>query len=433
MENKMNTAEKFKYWRKRILITSWLTYSTFYLARVNMSIAIPGIIDEFGFSKTEMGTVLTALFIAYAFGQFVNGQLGDKFGARKLITIGIFSSALLNLFFGFSTGITAMIIIWGLNGYFQSMGWAPTVKTIANWFPPKMRGKVGGILGSSYQIGNAYSWALSGFVIGLLGWRWGFWVPAVIFFISGIHWYLRGRNAPEEVGLPTIEEEQDICETPEFKDSEECREDHHLGFRHTLSVVLKNPRIWTLGLCLFCLNIVRYGFISWAPTYMFEVQNAAISTAAYKVIAIPLLGSLGALSAGWISDKVFDSRRAPIASIMLFMLGIAAWLYPQIPVENWILSLLALMLIGFMTYGPHVMFVGIAPMDFGTRKAASSAAGFIDGMGYIGAAITGIGTGWLVDKYSWDAAFYFWIAMAVVAGILMATLWSYKPAKGKYH
>jgi len=72
-------------------------------------------------------------------------------------------------------------------------------------------------------------------------------------------------------------------------------------------------------------------------------------------------------------------------------------------------------------------------MDFGTRKAASSATGFVDGLGYIGAAITGIGSGWLVDNYGWDAAFYFWIAMALVAGVLMATLWNYKPRKGEYH
>jgi len=134
-----------------------------------MSIAVPGIMDEFGYSRTMMGGIMTALLIAYAAGQFINGQLGDKFGARRLITFGILVSALLNIAFGFSPGITVMIAIWALNGYFQSMGWAPSVKTIANWFPPKVRGKMGGLLGSSYQIGNAYSWALAGFVTGLLG------------------------------------------------------------------------------------------------------------------------------------------------------------------------------------------------------------------------------------------------------------------------
>ena len=421
----MNTEQAFKHWRKRVFLTTWITYSTFYLCRVNMSIAVPGIMDEFGYSKTAMGGIMTALLIAYAAGQFINGQLGDKFGARKLITLGILVSALLNIAFGFSPGITVMIAIWALNGYFQSMGWAPSVKTIANWFPPYIRGKMGGLLGSSYQIGNAYSWALAGFVTGLMGWRWAFWVPAIIFIISGIHWYIRGRNAPEEVGLATIENEVNKVES-QFK------EDHHLGFGYTLKLVATDRRIWIAAFGLFWLNIVRYGFMSWAPTYMFEVQKAAISTAAYKAVALPVAGSLGALCAGWLTDKYFQSRRAPVAAVMLFLLGVFAWLYPQVPAQSWVLSLLCLLAIGFMTYGPHVLIVSILPMDLGTRKASSSVAGFIDGFGYIGAGVTAVFSGWLMDAYSWDAAFHFWVISAIAASVLMVTLWKYKPERGKY-
>lgn len=421
----MANTNSFAYWRQRILLTVWITYSTFYLCRVNLSIAVPGIMDEYGYSKTAMGGVMTALLIAYAIGQFVNGQLGDKFGARKLITLGIFVSAILNIAFGFSPGITAMIAIWALNGYFQSMGWGPSVKTIANWFPPRLRGRAGGILGSSYQIGNAYSWALAGFVTGLLGWRWAFFVPAIIFLISGIHWYIRGRNAPEEVGLPSLENEDKGA-------GSQPQRDEHLGFNYTLRLIATDKRIWIVAFALFLLNIVRYGFMSWAPTYMFEIQKATISIAAYKAIALPLAGSLGALFAGWLTDKYFQSRRMPVAGIMLFLLGVFVWLYPQVPAGTWGLSLLGLLLIGFMTYGPHVLIVGIIPMDFGTRKASSSVAGFIDGVGYIGAAISGIGSGWLIDTIGWWAAFNFWVISAIGAGILMVALWNYKPEKGKY-
>jgi OPA family glycerol-3-phosphate transporter-like MFS transporter len=285
-----------------------------------------------------------------------------------------------------------------------------------------------GIMGSTYQIGNAYSWALAGFVVGLFGWRWSFWIPAGIVIVSAIHWFIRGRNAPEEVGLPTIEEE-----AKGTMGTTGVRKDHHVGFTHTLRLVLLTPRIWAAALGLFCLNIVRYGFMSWAPTYMFEVQKATISTAAYKAIAIPIAGSLGAFFAGWVSDRFFGSRRAPVATIMLLMLGLFAWLYPKIPAGQWILSLLCLLLIGFMTYGPHVLIVGTLPMDCGTRKAAASTAGFIDCFGYIGAALTGVGSGWLVDNYGWNATFYFWVAGAVVAAIVMLTLWNYRPTKGKYY
>ena len=426
MVKKGSVQEKFKYWRKRILVTTIITYSTFYLCRVNLSVAMPGIMEEFSLTKTEIGSVLTALFMAYAIGQFINGQLGDRFGARRVVTIGIIASASLNIAFGFSNGLLMMILIWGLNGYFQSMGWAPTVKTVANWFPTKVRGKFGGLLGTSYQIGNAYSWALAGFVIGVMGWRWGFFVPARIFLISGVHWFIRSRNAPEEVGLPTIENESNGIETTEVK------KDHHLGFRFTIGTILKSRAIWIAGMSLFFVNIIRYGFIGWAPTFMFEVQKAAISVAAFKALAIPVAGIFGAIIAGYFSDRFFNCRRAPMTVIMLIILGVAALFYPTIPIDQWELSLVTLIIIGFMTYGPHVSIVSTIPMDFGTRKAAASTTGFIDGMGYIGAAITGVGSGILIDNYGWDSAFYFWVFSAFAAAILMATLWHFKPKKCEY-
>lgn len=427
MNTNQKTVDLFSYWRKRIFISVWITYGTFYLTRVNMSIAIPGIMEEFGYSKTLMGGILTCLFAAYAIGQFINGQLGDRFGARRLISLGLLCSGILNILFGFTNAFTAMMLIWGLNGYFQSMGWAPSVKTVANWFPLEKRGKMSGLLGTSYQIGNAYSWALSGFLVGLLGWRWAFWIPGIIVIFSALHWFLRGRNAPEEVRLPTIEEEKEGV-----KRGLEARKDHHMGFSYTLTTVLKNHRIWLVAFSLFALNIVRYGFMSWAPTYMFEVQKASISTAAYKTIAIPIAGCLGAIFAGFASDRFFQSRRAPIAAIMLFMLALFTWFFPRIPADRWSLSFLCLLLIGFMTYGPHILMVGTVAMDFGTRKAAASAAGFIDCFGYIGAALTGVGSGFLMDRFNWNAAFYFWIAGALIAAILMTLLWNYKPVRGKY-
>jgi len=422
-----STEELYRYWRKRILISVWISYAMFYVGRVNMSIAIPGIMDEYGYDKTTMGLILTALFGAYAFGQFVNGQLGDKFGGRIMVSLGLILSAVFNLLFGFSSIFTAMVAIWAFNGYVQSMGWAPTVKTVANWFPRRIRGRIGGVLGSSYQIGNALSWLLAGLLAAYLGWRWLFYVPAIILAAAAVHWYVRGRNAPEVVGLPSLEEE-DQGET-----REEALPDHHLGFRYTLEAVLSSPHIWCMAFGLFFLNIVRYGFMDWAPTYMFEVQKAHISVAAYKAMAIPLAGSLGAIFAGWLSDKVFHLRRAPASAIMLLALVFFTWLFPQIPGANWVASLAVLIMVGFLTYGPHVAIVTYAPMDFGTRKAAASAAGFIDGMGYIGAALTGVASGFLADHFGWNAAFYLWMGGAFGAAVLMLLIWNYRPKLTEYH
>ncbi|MBW2603720.1 MAG: MFS transporter [Deltaproteobacteria bacterium] len=427
---KMNDADilsAWKSWQIRIFITIWITYGSFYLCRANMSFALPGLTAEFGYSKTMLGLLGTSLFVMYSIGQFVNGQLGDKFGARKLVFVGMICSALLNIAFSFTTAFTFMLVVWGLNGYFQSMGWAPQVKTMANWFTVKQRGKWMGLMGSCYQIGNAYSWLLAAFLAAKYGWRTIFWLPAIIFLVSSIHFVTRLRNAPEEVGLPPIEHLRKILEPGEAAVKRAAMpaaaKDEHMGFAYTVKVCVTNPRIWAVAIAFFCLDIIRYGFFYWAPVYLIEAQGASITSAGLKVAVLPLAGSAGAIVTGWATGKFFQNRRAPVIAICLFSLAIFSYLFYSAPPGAWVWSLICLAVVGFCTYGPHVLMVGHAAQDFAGRKAAASAAGFIDGFGYIGAAMTGVFTGWLVDNYGWYAGFYYWIIAALVAACIMVALW----------
>jgi sugar phosphate permease len=427
----------WKSWQVRIFGSIWITYSTFYLCRANMSFALPGLGAEFGYSKTLLGLLGTALFITYAIGQFVNGQLGDKYGARKLVFVGMVCSALLNIAFSFTTAFSAMLIVWGLNGYFQSMGWAPQVKTMANWFTTKERGRWMGLMGSCYQIGNAYSWLLASFLAANYGWRTVFWVPAIIFLASSVHFLIGLRNAPEEIGLPPIEKlrlarenqlaGKDIaareCITAPGT-GPVCVPDQHKGFAYTIRACVSNPRIWGVSVAFFCLDIIRYGFFYWAPVYLIEAQGATISSAGLTVAVLPVAGSVGAIVTGWATEKFFDNRRAPVICICLFGLAIFSYLFFTAPPGAWLWGLFCLAVVGFCTYGPHVLMVGHAAQDFAGRKAAASAAGFIDGFGYIGAAMTGVFTGWLVETFGWYAGFYYWIIAALVAGFVMLGLWS---------
>jgi sugar phosphate permease len=424
-------------WQVRTFVTIWITYGTFYLCRANMSFALPGISEEFGLSKTMLGLLGTTLFIMYSLGQFVNGQLGDKYGARKLVFVGMIGSALLNIIFSFSTAFAFMMVVWGLNGYFQSMGWAPQVKTMANWFTVAQRGKWMGLMGSCYQIGNAYAWLLASWLAANYGWRSLFWVPACLFLVSSIHFVTRLRNAPEEVGLPPIEQLRKVAGGETVENSKStldptsapvCNvctvsEDKHMGFAYTCKVCLTNPRIWGVSVAFFCLDIIRYGFFYWAPVFLIEAQGATISSAGLTVAILPLAGSAGAIICGWATGKFFDNRRAPVVCLCLFGLAIFSYLFYYAPPGAWVWSLVCLAVIGFCTYGAHVLMVGHAAQDFAGRKAAASAAGFIDGFGYIGAAMTGIFTGWLVDHYGWTAGFWYWIIAALIAGFVMLALW----------
>jgi len=389
-------------WKSIIFIFAWIGYALFYFCRANFSIAIPQIIEEFGYTKTEIGMIGSALFFAYAIGQVVNGQLGDRLGARRLVTIGIIVSSLCNIYFGFAGGLVQMVFIWGINGYFQSMGWSPNVKLLGDWFTKEERGKIMGFYGTCYQVGNAASWLLSGYLAQNYGWRYVFWIPGLVFGLSSIMYYWAIRDNPNN---------------PHQKLEA-------IGFHQTIKSTLLNRDIWLIALSFFFVDIVRYGFFVWAPTFLFEVQKASISQASLKVVLIPIAGSIGAITSGWVSQKYFNNRRAIVASILLFVLGIVSYAYPRTPVSNWYLGLLEFAIIGFCTYGAHVMMVAAMPVDFSVKGGSASATGFIDGFGYLGATLVSVISGWLVDNYGWGASFNFWIISAFIASILLIPMWN---------
>ena len=309
--NKLKETQEFwKYWRLRIFFTVWITYMVYYIGRVNIGIAKPFIMEEYGIEPAMFGLIGFCFFIMYAFGQFLNGQMGDKFGARRLVALGLIISSIINIIMGFSFAILWLVfLLWGLNGFFQSMGWGPSVKTVANWYPPDERGKRSGRLSTSYLIVGALSWILAAFIIVTMGlnWRFSFWIAGVIMFIMGIHWYIRSRNAPEEVGLPTIEEE---CNGK--VEMGECRKDDHLGFKYTTKSILTNKTVLFAAFGLFCLNIVRYGITEWLPYLLATEVTSGDYFPLWKTIAFPIGGTIGAIFCTLFSDNLLGNKNMPI-------------------------------------------------------------------------------------------------------------------------
>ncbi|MFX1500233.1 MAG: MFS transporter [Promethearchaeota archaeon] len=425
-ENDIKT--KFKSWRLRIFFTVWITYMIYYIGRTNFSIATPSIVDEYSaITATIMGLIGATFFLAYAAGQFLNGFLGDKIGSRRFITLGLIISSIINLFLSFAFDfIWLAFLLWGLNGYFQSMGWAPSVKTIANWQHPEERGKWSSRLATSYLLGGIVSWLLAIFITSTLGldWRFTFIVPGIIMFLMAIHFFVRCRNAPEECGLPTLEEE---CNGKMFLG--DAREDEFLGFKYTFNTVIKTRTVLFASFGLFCLNIVRYGLTSWLPLIIVtEGEYFAI----WKTIFYPIGGAIGVIVVAWISDKFINKRRMPIVCALFIILALTLFIYTLLPPLDIVFGIPVLMLIGFLNFGPHALLVSTIPMEFGTRKAASAATGFIDGVGYIGAAITTFTSGALIDTAGSGAAFLLWIIIALIGGLVLLFDWKSMPIRREY-
>lgn len=434
----------------RTLLVVWLTYGAFYVCRVNIGPARVEIEKALAIDPFEMGFVLGALKVGYAIGQLVNGQLAERYGPKRILLLGMFGSVAACLLFAnaapiasalgpvlpdFANGVAQIVrivapnatlgpfaalllVLWFVNGYFQAGGWPPTVKVMANWFTPTQRGRMMGIVGTSYQIGSALTIVGSGALVTAFGndWRAAFIVPAIVLAAAGVHAAIRMRAYPSEEEAPTVEPvKADATPAP---------------FLETLWLTLTNGRIWLLALALFGLDIVRYGFLDWAPGHLKTLHGSGVLVAALKVAVFPLAGAFGALTSGWLSDRYFESRRAPLIALALGLVGVLTLTYNAIAPLGATPTVLCLAAIGFCLYGAQILLVGTAAQDFAKKKRAAAAAGFVDFMGYFGAFGGDIVTGWLLKHYDFHAAIRFWAFAAFGAAALAIPLWRSKPAHG---
>lgn len=429
----------------RTLFVVWITYGAFYLCRVNIGPARADVQKGLGIDPLEMGLILGALKIGYAIGQLVNGQLAERFGARRILNTGMYGSVIACLLFASArpvadalggalppiAGVVSrvarivspdaalqpiaalLVLVWFMNGFFQAGGWPPTVKVMSRWYTPTQRGRMMGVIGTSYQLGSALTIALSGALISASGgdYRAAFAIPAVLLSIVGVHAWFRLRETPDEGEAPGV--------VPPVKEKAPLAE--------TLWLTLTNYRIWILAAALFGLDIVRYGFLDWAPGHLKTVHGSGTLLSALKVAVFPLAGAVGALLSGWITDRFFQSRRAPMIAVSLGIVGVLTLAYERFVPLGVAPTVACLVGIGFFIYAAQILIVGTAAQDFARKGKTAGAAGFIDFMGYMGAFAGDVVTGWFLKNKNFEGAIRFWAIAALVSAVLAATLWAHRP------
>ncbi len=398
-----------------LLWVLWLTYGSFYFCRTNLAVAVPGIEAEFHLTKTEIGTLLGSLKLAYGIGQLINGQLAERFSPRKLLAIGMLTSAALNIVFGWMTGLYFFLFIWACNGYVQALGWTPTMRVAANWLPAQIRGASIGIIGTGYQATAALTFVVAGYSVEWCdNWRGALWIPSGMLILASIHMLLFLKESPP--GGP-VQQPRSQPRLP------------RPGFAHTLVVTLQNPALWFLAIGLGLLNACRYGFLDWGLAHLTEVQDDGIGKNSAKYMFLPLGGFIGALVTGWATDRFFRGRRAPVICGLLVALGLLTLTYHSAVHAGTLATIGVLVLVGFCVFGAQVLLVGTAPVDLARHNTPAAAVGFVNFMGYMGAFSGDQVTGTLVENHGWQVGIWFWAGCAFAAAGCVAFLWRVSPTR----
>ena len=398
-------------------------YAGFYLTRKNYAVSKSVMMDRFGINEAQIGWIGGAYLAAYALGQFANGMLGDKFGARVMLAAGMIGSALMSIWFGFTSSIILMVLIWGTNGYFQSAGWSNCVKSMTQWFSVRERGVVMGFWCTCYQIGSVAAGFIAAWALGKWGLMSCYSVPAVILLVIAVVYILFHKDTPESVGLPAIDEYHSVQKKTEEKNQKEKTEE---SSGSVLRQVLSHPMVWFMGLSYFCLKFVRYSLMFWLPLYLTKKLGYEPTASGFLATLPEIAGFLGAIFAGFVSDRLMGARRAPICALMFLGLAIICYFQSHLSVMGVVPMTIGLSIVFFMIYGPDSIMTGAAAMDFGTRKGAATAAGFINGCGSVGAAIQEPLLGFLAVKFGYDYFFYIFIPLAIIPFLLMLTQWNVK-------
>jgi sugar phosphate permease len=402
-----------------VVWTLWLTYGAFYFCRTNISAALPGmkaaVADGgLGLSGEEIGWILASLKIAYGVGQFVNGQLSERLPPRAMLAMGMFGSAALNVLFGFSTSFYFLLFVWATNGFCQSLGWTPCIRVAANWVPVSRRGHAMGIIGTGYQITLGLTYVVAGLAAERLGWRGALFVPAILLTLAGFFMLAFLREAPDSSRAETAAPQAESLPI------------HRSSLGDVLYWTLYNPTLWLIGVALGLLNACRYGFLDWGVTHLMETRDIEVGEAGLQFFVIAIGAAAGSYLAGWTSDRFFGGRRGPVICLLMAALGGLTLIYDAAIHASVAGSMLLLVLIGFCIYGPQVLLVGTAPADLAHRGTSAAAAGFVNFMGYLGAATGDVVTGFFsaAQHGGWQTAIYIWAGWAFAGAAIMAILWN---------
>ena len=415
-----NARKYLHYWRMRVLYTTIIGYAVFYLVRMNFAMAIPAIGQEYGYSKAQLGIIISIFSITYGIGKFVNGYLSDRSNARYFITIGLVGSAIANIFMGFGTSLIFFGIFWMLNAGFQSMAWPPIARLLTHWFSPRELGTKWGLWNTSHQIGGASIFVLAGYLIENYSWQTAFYIPAIISLIVSVFLFNRLRDTPQSMGLPPVEVYKGIPICPKRKD-EEDNLTHKEHIRRDLCIKM----LWYVCIGNMFLYIVRMGVFNWAPTFLQEMKGSTLMTSGWQTAGFEIAGLCGGVCAGWVSDRIFQGRRGPVSFLYMIALVGALFYFWYIPAGYIWLDASAMMAVGFMVYGPQVL-VGVAAADFASKKAVGMATGLTGTFGYIGAAISGYGVGVIADHWGWGGGFLFFIVSALLGAFFFTLTWHHR-------
>ena len=413
--------KKYSYWRWRIFLGMYVGYAFYYFTRKSFTFAMPAMMQDLHFDKSDLGILGSIFSISYGASKFLSGILSDRSNPRYFMAIGLVCTGICNILFGWSSSILLFSLFWGLNGLFQGFGWPPCARLLTHWYSQRERGTWWGAWNTSHNIGGALIAIIAAVCAQFWGWRFSLYFPAVISIGCGFFLMNRLRDTPKSLGLPEIEKFRNDYATVSVENEEKLSAKKIL-----LEHVLNNKYIWLLAISYFFVYVLRTAVNDWGLVFLKEHKGYSMITAGSCICWFEIGGGVGALAAGWMSDRLLQGSRGPVNILYCLAALLAVTALWFSPANAPILDAVIIFFIGFFVFGPQ-MLIGMVAAELCIKKAAGTATGFIGCIAYFGAAMAGYPVAKMTQEWGWEMFFYILGACALVATLFLVPLWSVKP------
>lgn len=431
-----NVRQVYRKLRRNTFWGATVAYSLYYVCRLSLSVVKQPVIDSGLLTAGQLGIIGSALLFVYAVGKFMNGFIADYCNIRRFMATGIAVSAVINLVMGVlgflhgDAGVAsiaifiAFAILWGINGWVQSMGAPPGIINLSRWFPLNKRGTYYGIFSASPYFGEFISFIVIGAIVGTFGWQSGFIFSAmagvagaliILFFVS---------DTPESKGLPSV---QNLS-------SETLRAEDKMRTAEVQRKVLKHSGIWIISASSAFIYITKYAVAGWGVLFLQKEKMFSLEAASQIIAFSAVFGVVGTVLAGWLSDTVFKSDRIKpaILSGLLGFISLALFLFcPGGYVLNAVYVSVFSLAVGVL----YCIVAGLMAVDIVPRKATGAALGIVGISSYMAAGIQDIASGYLIEGNMQDAAdiadavydftpvSVFWLTAALISFLLPVFNW----------
>ena len=377
----MQSSFRGQQWK--MLLVTMFCYLFFYTGRHNFGWAAKGMATSLNVSYSYIGWISFSMLLGYAIGQFINGNLADRLSARVMVTAGAYLSVLTNVAVSYSDSITSIMILWALNGYFQSMAWAPGGKLISNWWNEAELGKAFGFYTMAAGLSSVLTYLLSIVLLQQgMEWRMLFFFFLLFLLVAATIFLIIARDKPSDAGFTDLVKKDSTTEKT--------------NWLSRYRVVLSYPHFLLTSLAFGFESMARYGLIFWVPVHYLGKNWKDNPGNLWVTFLLPVGMAAGALSFGMLSDSLFKKNRIHSIRFGMLMSALMALLVYLLPANNLLLAGFLMLSVGFFVYGPQSCFWPLSPEMLG-RNYTGTGIGFMNMFGYVFAALGEPLFGFIID------------------------------------